>query len=147
MPGDKWVPKMELIGKSQKLSKINKTNKQSPPPPHPKKPLTNSHNRSQNMHKKLQIKMETTHLFQHLRQKKQHIPSSTTRLWKYQQLMMCNPNVNKLLAAGALASYTPYEREQTADKNYWCDNMMEKQVKVPLVFVKLKHEALFCTLT
>lgn len=108
---------MELIGKSQKLSKINKTNKQSPPPPHPKKPLTNSHNRSQNMHKKLQIKMETTHLFQHLRQKK-HIPSSTTRLWKYQQLMMCNPNVNKLLAAGALASYTPYEREQTADKNY-----------------------------
>lgn len=40
-----------------------------------------------------------------------------------------------------------WKKEQTADKNYWCDNMMEKQVKVPLVFVKLKHEALFCTLT
>lgn len=38
-------------------------------------------------------------------------PSSTTRLWKYQQLMMCNPNVNKLLAAGALVSYTPYDRK------------------------------------
>lgn len=107
-------------GANWKISKTkqNKQNKQTiPPPPHPKKPLTNSHNRSQNMHKKLQIKMETTHLFQHLRQKK-HIPSSTTRLWKYQQLMTCNPNVNKLLAAGGLASYTPYEREQTADKNY-----------------------------
>lgn len=91
---------MELLGKSQKLNKINKK---------PKNPLTNSHNRSQNMHKKLQIKMETTHLFQHLRQKnknKTHTPSSTIRLWKYQQLMMCNPNVNKLLAAGA-----PHERK------------------------------------
>lgn len=69
-------------GANWKISKTkqNKQNKQTiPPPPHPKKTLTNSHNRSQNMHKKLQIKMGTTHLFQHLRQKKQKQKTHTIK--------------------------------------------------------------------